>query len=538
MRIKNVHLVNYKRFTNLRICNIPENVRLVVMIGPNGSGKSCLFDAFLHKVHGIKNNYNLDRNRSSYYVKDESAPRIPKTTHDVWNRIKIEMHSTQPDNTEWKRVFNVRSAYRNETDFQAESLTKLPPLLDTVRFPRIIDVDQSVSDNYKRVAWKRMADLDRNAPADTTFGKYRQESLGELQRAMEKLFREPLLQLSDFGGIEESGVFRFKKGTATDFHYKNLSGGEKAAFDILLDIFVARNIYQDSIYCIDEPETHMATALHGPLLEAILRLIPRQSQLWIATHSSGFVRKAYDILKNTGDVAFLDFSTKDFDKEIEMEPCIPNRRFWKDAYHVSLDDLSTLIAPANIVICEGSRRGKVRGFDADCYNKLFADTHPDTLFVSHGGANEVEHSEDLIAVLNAVATGIKVWRLIDRDDMTDGARREKIEDGIQVLRRREIENYLYDPAVLRTFLKNIEKECDAENILKKRSSLLQNYDKTSEDVKSISRELLEFIRKTTKCGDLGNTRKEFAMEYLVPALKETFDVFEDIRADIFPQESD
>ena len=74
MRIKSVHLNNYKRFTNLQICNIPENVRLVVMIGPNGSGKSCLFDAFLHKAHGIKTNYSLDRNRSGYYVKDESVP--------------------------------------------------------------------------------------------------------------------------------------------------------------------------------------------------------------------------------------------------------------------------------------------------------------------------------------------------------------------------------------------------------------------------------------------------------------------------------
>ncbi len=533
MRIKSVHLNNYKRFTNLQICNIPENVRLVVMIGPNGSGKSCLFDAFLHKAHGIKTNYSLDRNRSGYYVKDESVPGIPKTTHDVWNKIKIEMHSTQPTNNEWKRVFNVRSAYRNESDFQTEGLTRLPPLLDTVRFPRIIDVDQSVSDNYKRLAWKRMADLDKNAPANTTFGQYRQESLGELQRALEKLFREPLLQLSDFGGIGESGVFRFNKGATTDFHYKNLSGGEKSAFDILLDIFVTRNDYQDSVYCIDEPEAHIATALHGPLLEAILHLIPKQSQLWIATHSSGFVRKAHDILKSTENVAFIDFSTKDFDKEIKMEPCIPNRRFWKDVYHVSLDDLSTLIAPANIVICEGgSKQGE--GFDASCYNKLFADTHPDTLFISHGGAREVENSENLMAILNAVATGIKVWRLLDRDNMSEGGRKEKIKNEIRVLRRREIENYLYDPEVLRTFLKNIKKEYLAEDLLRERSSLLKNYDVTNEDVKSITRKLFEFIRKTTSRGDLGNTRNEFAVEYLVPALKETPDVFEDIQADIFP----
>ena len=531
MRIKNVHLVNYKRFTDLRICHIPENIRLVVIIGPNGSGKSCLFDAFLHKAHGRKNNYNLDGERGGYYIKDESFPKIPRNTYEVWNKITIEMHSSQPRDDEWKKVFNIRSAYRNESDFQISSLTKRPLLQDVIRFARIIDPDQAVSDNYNRLAWKGMADLNKDAPGNTTFEEYRQQFLGDLQAAMEKLFREPLLQLSDFGGIEESGVFRFKKGTATDFHYKNLSGGEKSAFDLLLDIFVSRNEYTDSVYCIDEPETHIATALHGPLLEAMLDLLPGQSQLWIATHSSGFVRKAYDILKDMGGVAFLDFSNKNFDEEIIMEPCVPNRQFWKDVYQVSLDDLSKLIAPEHIIICEGNRQGE--GFDAKCYNRLFADTHPETLFVSYGGASEVEKSENLMAILNALTAGTKVLRLRDRDDMSEGGREERIKDGIRVLSRRELENYLYDPEVLRIFLRKRGRECFTEDILNKRSSLLGGCDGNNGDVKSITRKLFEFIRTRTHLGNLGNDREEFALEYLVPALKETQEVFENIESDIF-----
>ena len=37
MRIKNIHVKNYKRFTELTICDLPETARLVVLVGPNGT---------------------------------------------------------------------------------------------------------------------------------------------------------------------------------------------------------------------------------------------------------------------------------------------------------------------------------------------------------------------------------------------------------------------------------------------------------------------------------------------------------------------
>ena len=121
----------------------------------------------------------------------------------------------------------------NEPDFQLTNLQHVAPSTETEpsHWTYDRDQDQAVSDNYRRMSWKRMADLDKDTPGTTTFAQYRKESLGELQTVMRHLFATPPLELQDFGGLRDSGVFRFSKGTVSDFHYKNLSGGEKAAFD-------------------------------------------------------------------------------------------------------------------------------------------------------------------------------------------------------------------------------------------------------------------------------------------------------------------
>ena len=371
MRIESVRLVNYKRFTDLRIAQLPSSARLVVLIGPNGSGKSSLFDAFLLKCQSEISNYGLSGDRDGYYLKSIDGHRQPGSTNELSRDVTITFHGYSPAREDWSACFNVRSPYRNEADFRISSLQPIEPAKKTARFSRIIDVDRAVSDNYGRLAWKRMSDLDNDAPGDTTFEQYRMEYLRELQNAMASLFSDPGLGLQDFGGLSDAGVFRFSKGAATNFHYKNLSGGEKAAFDLLLDIFVKRHEYGDAIYCIDEPEAHAAIALHGRLLDVMLSLLPTDSQLWIATHSIGFVRRARQMMRERGDVVFLDFSGHDFDSEVVMVPQSPDRRLWQNTYRIALDDLADLVAPENIVICEGSRSSADKGFDAKCYNRIF-----------------------------------------------------------------------------------------------------------------------------------------------------------------------
>ena len=75
MKIKQIHLEKFKRFTDLTIRDISQDVKLVVMLGPNGCGKSSLFDAFKtwHRLnaygHGTDDEYckkDQDDNRSSF----------------------------------------------------------------------------------------------------------------------------------------------------------------------------------------------------------------------------------------------------------------------------------------------------------------------------------------------------------------------------------------------------------------------------------------------------------------------------------------
>ena len=370
----------------------------------------------------------------------------------------------------------------------------------------------------------------KSEPDKKSLGQFRKDTLGEIESALENLFDEPSLSLQDLGAGIDSGAFRFKKGSIEDFHYKNLSGGEKAAFDLLLDIFVKRIEYQDAIYCIDEPESHIATAIHGRLLETMLELIPTRSQLWIATHSTGFVRRAVELSRHDDNVAFLDFSGHDFDGSVSLTPSIPNQRFFRKMYDVLQDDLAGLVAPTYIVLCEGRKTGE--GTDAKIYNRVFEESHPDTLFISRGGSDDVEKG-DIIPVLEAIVPNVIVWRLIDRDDMPGTVRDEKIGAGTRVLKRREIENYLWDKTVIHKALQNIGVE---EIVI---DSILETYpfSNPSEDDMKVSNHqqiLFEKIRNAEGVSLPGRNRKEFVFAHLALALRESEEIYQELHEDVFP----
>ena len=117
--------------------------------------------------------------------------------------------------------------------------------------------------------------------------------------------------------------------------------------------------------------------------------------------------------------------------------------------------------------------------------------------------------------------------------MTDDMRAQVIAQGIRVLRRRELEEYLYDPEVLRTFLQTeCCEESVVETVLSKREALV-NGQAGPKNIKDVSRQAFDAIRQDTGLPNLGNDREEFASQFLVPALRKTHVTYEELREDVF-----
>ena len=354
------------------------------------------------------------------------------------------------------------------------------------------------------------------------------EMFTEIQDAMGGLFTDLVLNDLDIYPKIGSKGFTFDKGTSRNLPYENLSGGEKAAFDLLLDIFIKREEYDDTVFCIDEPEAHMSPILQGRLLGELFRLVNDNSQLWIATHAIGMMRKALQLHKQYGEqVVFLDFSNWNFDGPVPMGPTNPNRRFWEQTHEIALDDLGALVAPDQIVICEGKQGDE--GFDAECYNRIFSEEFPDTKFVSAGGKRDLQN---YISVVEAVTKGVNVFGLRDLDNetsCTDVARSE--EQGVKVLKRGKIEDYLLADDVLHALCQNKKLEPHAEKV----AELIELRD----NAKNIKGAPNQIRKKVSEWGvrRAGENHQGFLRDTLAPLIKPGMPTYNELKEIIFDSDT-
>ncbi|MDR1820138.1 MAG: hypothetical protein LBR15_07855 [Methanobrevibacter sp.] len=122
------------------------------------------------------------------------------------------------------------------------------------------------------------------------------------------------------------------------------------------------------------------------------------------------------------------------------------------------------ISPKTIVYCEGKDKpgnnGEEKGFDAKVLNNIFGEKHHDTLFVSSGGNTELDQrSEIALKILSKVFSDIEILVFKDRDVSSgklndENDRQEYLEnnpDNFRIMKRWEIENYLFDKDVLKKY---------------------------------------------------------------------------------------
>ena len=402
----------------------------------------------------------------------------------------------------------------------------------------MIDNDEAVAKNFQRLASQALEDVFDPEDGAVTLDEFKELVIGDLRTAFSRLF--PDVELNSLGNPLEDGTFRFTKGTSKGFSFKNLSGGEKSAFDLILDLIVARRAYDDTLFCVDEPESHMNARLQAELLSVLYELIPEKCQLMLATHSIGMMRRARDIeAEHPGSVVFLDFGGRNFDEPQVIEPTVPDRAFWGSVYDVALADLSALVAPERVVICEGEPKNKASGknyaHDAQCYENIFRHEFPETQFVPGGSADEVTEDRRGIAyALGVLTLGTEVVKLIDLDDRSPQQVADLNKSGVRVLSRRNLESYLFSDEVLTALVEWLDKSGELIELLAKKQSIrVARSGVPADDLKPVSGEIYLACKQLLGLTQLGNDAKTFMRDTLAPLIKPGTKVYDELRRDIF-----
>ncbi|MFH1051718.1 MAG: ATP-binding protein [bacterium] len=541
MKIKSIKLNSYKRFTDLLIKDIPETAKLVILLGPNGCGKSSILDAFTYWSNFPKfSNHFLD---TSYHLKINEL-ELKDFDPSLNKQLVIDFYdnSIQRDRSDKaKKVFYIRSSYRNDPEFITNAFSKKRRIIDDELQPhKMIYNDQRVSDNYSRIVSELLSDFFDVDKEGMIVKVLRDEKIVKINKSLKNIF--PDLELTSIGKPLENGTFYFTKGKTENFMFQNLSGGEKAVFDILLDLIIKMKEFDDTIFCIDEPELHMHSQLQSKLIKELFKLIPCNCQLWIATHSIGILNEAQKIFNNNpDDIVFLDFNDKDFDGLVVMSPIIPSKQFWRENFKVAIGDIADLIAPKNIIFCEGRRKEqgakKNTLFDAKCYNKIFATEFSDYQFVSIGGNTEVEkNAELLIPIINEIIPNVHHFKLFDLDDCNSDEVKEIIESDDRILSLRDIENYLWDDEIIKRLYTHYNQADKIDCVLAYKNNLLAeliNKYKPKDDIKQISGELYHHIKNDLVLTQRGSDHHSFAISEMVPLISPETEIYKKLKKDIF-----
>jgi len=530
VHIRRIHLRQYKRFTELTV-DLPAPSRLVMMCGPNGSGKSSLLEAMKlwHDVHSSHLGRSGD---TAYHLKGDWIGG------GEWaDSVSLEFVEGEQEAEQLLKLMYFRTAYRHEPEFALGQINRHPQGLEQARPGRMIDNDIRVSDNYQRLVSQSVEAW--FSETDETIGAValRERLIGQLRDAVRRVL--PDVELKGLVDPMSSGTFRFSKGITDNFPYMLLSGGEKAVFDLLLDMSIKSVLLESPIICIDEPEAHTNPLVQSKLLDALLDLAGEGSQLWLATHSVGMLRRARELSDvSQGSVTFLDFGERDFDQPQELAPVSLSRAFWKRTIATSLGDIADLVAPATLVLCEGQpSTGDRANFDARCLRTIFGDHEPDAEFVAVGNDRQV--ITDQVGVgeaVQAVVAGTTVIRLIDRDERSAAEVEGLRAEGVTVLGRRNLESYLLDEEVLKALCEAVGKpEClsDVRDAREKAQTSAVERGKPEDDWKAAKGDIYDACRRILGLKRVGSSADVFLVEQLAPLIKPETTIYDELREDVF-----
>ncbi|CAN7278265.1 ATP-binding protein [Bradyrhizobium sp. LjRoot220] len=525
MRITSVKLRNFKRFTDLEIKDIPETSRLVVVVGPNGCGKSSLFDAFIQWFRwrsGSGLGIEL-----AYHQKDKSQPL--QWAEDVQITVAGEVPSGRSS-------LYLRTAYRNDPDFAVNIIQHQGRADQELRLNRIIENDAAVANNYHRLLYETMSSIYDSSNDSKSVAALREELIGNIRTSMKAVFGD--LTLDNISDPLGGGAFTFSKGAVSGYGYRNLSGGEKSAFDLLLDMHLKKKVFQDAIYCIDEIEAHLHTRVQGTLIRELMAILPSNSQLWVTTHSLGVLRAAQEMERaDPSSVCVIDFDPVNPDEPRALSPSSLDRLTWEKMLSIALDDLSPRVAPEILVVCEGSAVGNRRkDFDAEIYDRILGSRAPGILFISGGASSQVAASGVTIRhAMGEILPNSKVVPLCDRDDKSKEEVDEFEERGGIVLTRRNLESYLFEIEVIEALVVRENKQdrlAEAIKIVEEERAASVGRGNPEDDLKSAAGTIFNRLRKLLQLTRCGNSVDTFMRDTLAPLIIPEMEVYRELKLSI------
>ncbi len=463
MKIKSIQIKNgFKRFFDLTI-DLGENPkRIIALVGSNGCGKSSVFDAMLYaqsrrsgfigKHHGRGNDYFF-MNTTGLLDRSVSIQFDEGHMNEVFQK-------RQSRNSE-KTLFSLRSPYRYNNQVKAQTIQSLLPIEQNgYGAPLTSEIDERMEQNYLRLHAKYNDYLHQE---DCRPSEAMEHILGVLNKSLRNCLNIELVSMGNV--VNDEGTLFFKKSDQEiQFSFNVLSSGEKEVVDIVLDLYLRKDEYTDTIFLIDEPELHINTSIQRKLLAEINKLVGTDCQIWVATHSIGFLRALQQDFNNDCDIIYFDEVKGLGNTQVTLKPSEKTPQLWKKVFSIALDDLSGLVSPRRIIYCEGRAEptsdGEERGMDAIVYNNIFCKKYPDTLFISSGGNTELDQRSAIaISILSKVFNDVEIWVLKDRDLSSSSLSTEQDRQNYlrnnkthhRVLNRFEIENYLFDKNVLECY---------------------------------------------------------------------------------------
>lgn len=535
MFIKQIRMIGYKRFHDLTI-DLGENPkRIVALVGPNGCGKSSVFDAMIYLLRA----YTGTVGKPTQNIRDYHYHSLRKEPSYDFQNVKMifaegsfeEIIENNRKTNKLNCIISFRSCFRYNGDLKVKESKAVDEVrLNSYGASSASDIDQRIEQNYRHLLGKYSRYRDGN---DCKPSEAKVHIIGELNVALLNCLD---LEINSLGNIDvDEGAMYFKK-TDSDiiFDYNVLSSGEKEVVDILLDLYIRKDTFDNSIYVFDEPELHLNTSIQRSLLAEINKMVPPNCQIWLATHSIGFLRALQEELKNDTQIIEFKAENKWAAEAITLKPSTASRTMWQSIFSVALDDLTKLVCPKTIVYCEGRADphtdGSERGLDAKVFNKVFESKYSDVQFVSSGGNTELDQRSDIaLAIFSKVIPDLQLWVLKDRDmasgnETNEQDRQQYLKNNPEshrVLRRFEIENYLYDKEVLMSYCQINNLEFDEE----KYDAIVTNI--VDQNMKDITG------RVKSCCNIVGSINQEKFKLNLANCILESMNVYHELEEIIF-----